>query len=500
MPGRTTQLNIKEDKIMALRIVNNIAAMNTQRWLGISDAGMKKSLERLSSGYRINKAADDAAGLAISQSFRADIASFKVASRNTSEANALLQVAEGGMDQIGNMLTRLKELATQASSANVGSAERAKIDAEGDALLNEIDRIANSSKYGTTALLDGTFGASKDAASFVSTGVAGTNKVYGDLTHVYCAISAEASGIADLSFNVTGLSTMCATTWTFSAAVNGLTLGNGTTTEVYTPIADSWAGGASISAGATLTFANLGLTVTVDSSVLSAGTGHSAAFCGATFKLYDTGVTSLNVEGANTGVYTFVAGLAAGSIQIGNGTSTQTIENISPGTAQNLNFDLLGVTFSIGTTYTEDDLEGVSFTVSSTGSTGSTFQIGAENDSNNRISISIGGAAKSNLGITSLDLSTAANAQAALDLVDTAISTLTSTRGNVGAYMNRLSYAAANLATTIENQQAAESVIRDVDMAAEMTDFTKNQILLQAGTSMLAQANMAPQQVLALFG
>ncbi|MBW2605745.1 MAG: flagellin, partial [Deltaproteobacteria bacterium] len=106
---------------MGLRIQNNIAAMNAHRNLGLADSAMGKSLERLSSGYRINRAADDAAGLAISQSFRADIASFKVASRNTSEASSLLQVAEGGLDQIGNMLTRMKELATQASSANSGT-------------------------------------------------------------------------------------------------------------------------------------------------------------------------------------------------------------------------------------------------------------------------------------------------------------------------------------------------------------------------------------------
>ncbi len=116
---------------MGFRIQNNVAAMNAHRWLSTSDSAMSKSLERLSSGYRINRAADDAAGLAISSNFRANIASFQVASRNTSEASALLQVAEGGMEQIENMLVRLKELATQAASANVGSTERAKINSRG---------------------------------------------------------------------------------------------------------------------------------------------------------------------------------------------------------------------------------------------------------------------------------------------------------------------------------------------------------------------------------
>jgi flagellin len=139
---------------MGLRIQNNIAAMNAHRQLTISDSALSKSLERLSSGYRINRAADDAAGLSISQQFRADIASYKVASRNTAEANSLLQVAEGAMDQIGNMLTRLKELATQAASANAVS-NLDKIEAEKDKLVAEIDRIANSTEYAGTKLLDG---------------------------------------------------------------------------------------------------------------------------------------------------------------------------------------------------------------------------------------------------------------------------------------------------------------------------------------------------------
>ena len=142
---------------MGLRIQNNIAAMNAHRQLSISDTNLSKNLERLSSGFRINRAADDAAGLSISQQFRADIASFKVASRNTAEATSLLQVTEGAVDQIGNMLTRLKELATQAASANAGS-NLDKINAEGNKLINEIDRIAQSTEYAGSKLLNGSFG------------------------------------------------------------------------------------------------------------------------------------------------------------------------------------------------------------------------------------------------------------------------------------------------------------------------------------------------------
>jgi flagellin len=275
---------------MGLRIQNNIAAMNAHRHLQVSDAGLSKSLERLSSGYRINRAADDAAGLAISQGLRADIASYKVASRNVSEANAMAQVAEGAYDQIGNMLVRLKELATQAASANAGD-DRGKINAEATALINEIDRISDATEYAGTGLLTG------EAATQV-------------------------------------------------------------------------------------------------------------------------------------------------------------------------------------------------------------FQVGSTGDDFSQISVSFATVSSVTLGVdtSSISLAQATDAQDALTEIDDAIDTLNESRGDLGAIQNRLGYAGANLATTIENVQAAESVIRDVDMAAEMTTFTKNQILLQAGTAMLAQANMAPQVVLSLFG
>jgi flagellin-like hook-associated protein FlgL len=350
-------------------------------------------------------------------------------------------------------------------------------------------------QYGSSALLDGTFGASNSAGTI--TGGADDIRVYGEMTHVYSMADGVAAGLEASNLTLTGIqSGQTASTWVFTATGTTLSLGNGVVTETVTGATTSGGTGVDFDAtGAyTFTFANLGITFTIDSGLTTAQWDSS------TLDIDDTGLTGLNIANANTGTYTF-ATAGTGALTLGNGTVTQTVSNISPGTAQTVDFDLLNVSFSIGTTYTEDDLEGVSFTVSAvSGGTASTFQIGAENDTNNRISIAIDGVATSTLGINSLDLSTTANAQAALDLVDAAISTLSSSRGEIGAYMNRLTYASANLATTIENVQASESVIRDVDMAMEMTQFTKNQILLQAGTAMLAQANAAPQQVLSLFG
>jgi flagellin len=379
--------NIKEDKIMSLTIQNNIAAMDAHRQLQISDAGLTQSLERLSSGYRINKAADDAAGLSISMQMNADIASYNMASQNAAEATSLLQVAEGATDQISNMLTRLKELATEASSSN-NSGNLDKINAEGNQLIDEIDRIANVTQYSGTNLLDGTFGVSVSGGTMTA-GVGLTK--------------------------ATGLQS--ATTYNVVVATNG---------------------------------SNFNITV---------------------------------------------------SATLGGQQVSQTLDNVAaPGSGQtsDVNFAALGLTLTLNDNLTNSAAE----TITSTTATASNFQIGAQNNSDNRIGILLGNVqatSANGLDLSKDQLLSATNAQTFLDSVDSAISTLADRRGDIGAAQNRLGYASANLSTTIENVQSAESTIRDVDMASEMTTFTKNQILLQAGTAMLAQANAAPQTLLSLF-
>jgi flagellin len=366
---------------MGLRIQHNIAALNAHRHLLVSDAGLSKSLERLSSGFRINRAADDAAGMAISSGFRADIASYKVASRNTAEANSLLQVAEGAFDQISAMLVRLKELATQAASANAGS-NLDKLNAEGNALIDEIDRIAQVTEYAGSKLINGTFGVGVSAGS-TATASTGVTTAQGMIAQeIYnLGYAAASAGKVDVT----------------------VTTGDGSWTITDVAIAD---------AGETsqVTFSAFGLTVTFNENLTST-------------------LADATVIGTDTG--------------------------------------------------------------------NATFQVGSESSADNRISVSLGDVTTeaSGLNITKDQLDNAVEAQGFLTTINNAISTLNDRRGEIGAIQNRLGYAAANLTATIENVTAAESVIRDVDMALEMTEFTKNQILLQAGTAMLAQANMAPQLV-----
>lgn len=465
---------------MGLRIQNNVEAMNAHRQLQTSNSAMGKSLERLSSGYRINRAADDAAGLSISQSFRADIASLKVATRNTSEASSLLQVAEGALDQMGNMLTRLNELATQAASDNVSDTERTKINSEASNLLLEIDRIADSTKYGESFLLNGSFGGKTATRSNAAETYINSN---------YQIYKFSDNGGATEATTITAGTSMSTGTWTIDTVdTDGdqLQITNGSLTVT-----------ASLSAGATaITFDEIGLTLSFGAALTTANIETDTISVAAS----GLSASSWTVDSdASAALYTISQG--DGTITLSDGTNSQAFTGLSDG-AQTLDFSTLGIKLEVTSDYDHDAgfLDGMTLSVSNSGT--KTFQVGADNNTDNRLSVSISDTTTGSggLNVASLTLDTRANAQAALDTLSTAISTLTSRRADIGAYMNRLSYAAANLATAVENTQAAESVIRDVDMADEMTSFTKNQILMQASTAMLAQANMAPQQILSLFG
>ena len=378
---------------MGLRIQNNIAALNTHRQMTISDSNLSRSLERLSSGYRINRAADDAAGLSVSMKFRAQIRSLYQASRNASEGNSLLQVAEGGADQISGILSRMKELATQAASSNTTSDDRTNINEEVETLRDEIDRIAQSTKYGTTALINGSFG---------TTDVS----VYGALSSGFEVTAVDVSGaVAATTYSVSITSTGGARTMQL--------IGNGITQAISTTYNTITEGSTE-----TLNFTSLGIKVTVNAA-------------------YDTAAAATDSTGVSM------------------------------------------VTGEIGE---------------------SIFQVGSENNAYNQISFNLGNMTSAGLSIDGIDVDSQSGAQTALDLVDTAIGALATRRSAVGVTQNRFAFTIANIATSVENITAAESVIRDADLAFETIAFTKNQILLQAGTAMLAQANLAPQSILGVLG
>jgi len=316
-----------------------------------------------------------------------------VASRNTTQANAMLQVAEGGADQIHNMLIRLKELATQAASYN-SNANLTDIDAEAQKLLSEVNRIANSTKYLNTALLTGF--AVKSAGTLTATNAYGLD------------VTGAQSGNYTLATNSVGSLTL-----TFNGVSQTVSVANGAQVVNFTTFGVSFRTTDAFAATAALATSTVGSLMTA----FSAG---------------------IAVAGTNA------------SFQVGD---TNNVNN-------QLSFQISSIDYNV---------------IGSATVAGSAAQL------------------------QNLKLDTLAHAQAALDVVDQALTDVNTVRGSIGALQNRLDYTYGNLQSTIENASAAESVIRDVDMAAEMTTMTKQQILLQAGTAMLAQANVAPQQVLALM-
>lgn len=377
-----------------MRINTNVSALNTLRTLGGSSKEYAKSVGRLSSGFRINRAGDDAAGLGIANKMRADLRSMRQASRNAEQASSVLQVAEGATQTISNIVDRMKELATQAASDNVDSAGRARINSEFGELRTEIGKIASTTKFQGQTLIDGNFGTSLDTNS-------------------------------------------------------------------------------------------------ANSTALAAGTG----------------VYSANLDGAAAGDYTIGDGAAAGEVTLTFGGTTQTLTGISDG-AQSLNFSQFGVTVVTSADFTVTDGTAAGSADSTivqvdAGSNGGSFLVRSSGaySSDDKVTLSSIDLAtdSSGLNLDGLALDTSANAETALSRIDTAIGTINSAFGTIGAAQNRIEYAMQNTNAAVENISAAESVIRDVDMAEEVTRMTKFQILQQAGTAMLAQANQAPQGVLSLL-
>lgn len=387
---------------MPLRVNNNIAAINARRHLNGNNRTLGIKLERLSSGLRVNRAADDPAGLSVREGMRAEIAGLKMNVLNVEQATNLIQVAEGSLNEVNAILIRMQELATQSANSTLNDGNRESIQAEFSQLTTEIDRIAQATAYNSQTLLTG--------------------------------------------------------------------FGNSVNSTASTALADT----------------------------------------------VDTGVTSVKISGAQSGTYTFEDTSATDSeITLGNGTVSQTIRvgtlldgaGVATGTQVVANFDRLGVQVTLagdavaGATgsYVDGDLDAKTLQIDS--GTGGSFQVGPKDAAFNRIEVNI---ANMEAGGTTLNLSTASvstigNARSSITLVDQAITAVAQQRSDLGAFQNRLSFAISYTENEIENIQASEASISDADIAAEVTSFTRAQILSQAATAMLSQANVLPQNALALL-
>ena len=543
-----------------MRIQHNIAALNSYRQLSGNNNALSKNLEKLSSGYRINRAGDDAAGLAISEKMRAQIKGLETAQKNANDGISLVQTAEGNLTEVHSMLNRMVELATQSANGTYDdSVDRANLQKEVDSLLDEIDRIAEGANFNGIKLLDGSLGGAKvtttDSVAAVVTN-AGTpdNKLAGGTAAVgnviegqvgskasfeltFQAITGPTAGAegAKAKYTVGGVNVEIDVTKDMTAdevakAVKdklvGVKFNDGTNGDItFEVTADDNNGKLTLTATANgLTNFAGGTNVTVGAPTLTQGTiGKVDGKDGV------QGKVSMDFDGR------VGSDLIGGSITVGKGDAAKVYEFVKTGEkgaidgatvieldekatadeiAQKVGAAITGVENADGDGYTTA-VNGsvVSFTETEPVATtkgnkapavefkggGLMLQVGDTNDDYQKVRVTVGSMSAKSLGIDGIDISTQTGASDAIAKIKTAINTVSSQRGDLGAIQNRLDHTINNLGVQTENMTAAESRIRDTDMAEEMMAYTKNNILVQAAQAMLAQANTVPQGVLQLL-
>lgn len=405
-------------------INHNLNAMNAHRNMVGNTSSAGKSMEKLSSGLRINRAGDDAAGLAISEKMRGQIRGLDQASRNAQDGISLIQTAEGALQETHSILQRMKELATQSSTGTLDdSVDRTAIQSEIDKLSKEVDRISSTTNFNGIKLLDGSLGA---------------------------------GSTSEATYNGAALVNLGTTAKAATTAVTGVDIANGSTVTAAAGAANEIKFTVTDAAGnATTKVLNINNLV---SDKTTGGTFTSGAG--------KQGVIDLTSVGLGRIEFTATDGSA---------------------TTANLITDL--ITGTNGKTFT-----------SGAGAGGSlTLQVGDSTAAEQKVSVDISSMSSASLGIGGLNVTSQSSATAAIDKVKDAINKVSTQRANLGATQNRLEHTINNLGTTSENLTAAESRIRDVDMAKEMMNFSKNNILSQAAQAMLAQANQQPQGVLQLL-
>lgn len=497
-----------------MRIQHNIMALNSNRQLGINNSAVARSLEKLSSGYRINRAGDDAAGLAISEKMRAQIKGLEAATDNSQDAISLVQTAEGGLQEVHSMLNRMTELATKSANGTyTDDVDRKALQDEISALKDEINRIADGTDFNGIKLLDGS----------MSAGVTGAMTLGDDtaITKDASWVKFEAPKGYELKID-TG-----ADGSTSKAAWNGKTL---TITLGATNVAnakftqkdfDDLLKAANATADAPNDASQVKITLTGDLTAKAASkTGISITAGDAKQASITSGGISVTADkaGANVNGHSlvFTAGAAAGTTDYSfDGTDAaldlEAGKNYSAADINKILKDIgAGMSVSFEGTLTGTQLAdkaaaatGAKFTLANGAGVdaggGLTLQIGDTNDGYNQLVLSIGDMHVNALDLSSVDISTRDGASAAMAKIKTAINTVSTSRGKLGAIQNRLEHTINNLGVTTENITSAESRIRDVDMAKEMMNYTKNSVLVQSAQAMLAQANQQPQSVLQLL-
>lgn len=555
-------------------VQHNLNAINANNKMNINVSGTKKATEKLSSGYQINRAGDNAAGLAISEKMRSQIRGLSQATKNANDGISLIQTAEGGLNETHSILQRMRELAVQSANGTYqDDTDREAIQLEVDALKSEIDRIASSTEYNGMKLLDGSlggtttgttdFGARYGVLISANTVVDGANnKLKENLSLEGATLTSSVNDVtvtlADTASGVGGENAQwdaAGTTLTINlkagqsysqSQINDL-IKNATMAKADaagTPQASTPADVELKLKSGVFTFqkaetfkTSAGVRATSDDTdlveYLINGTDQNDGYA-------DTIKFTSNNYGEDTRKLKIATDVAAGKEWVATTTANNEGTGIKDGA--------FTLHLATGVEYTEEDIQnllkqaGLDYTVTLTDSKtpdgdksfyaqkvvaeadataieigkttagaglgsdkltgtgkGLTFQIGANGVEDQRVTLSVGDMSSTSIGVGGADVSTQDAANKAIDMVDAAVKTVSMQRAGLGALQNRLEYTVNNLTTTNENLTAAESQIRDTDMATEMINYTKNNILQQASQAMLAQANQQPQAILQLL-
>ncbi len=564
-----------------MRIQHNITALSAYRNLTNNNSAVSKNLEKLSSGYRINRAGDDAAGLAISEKMRAQITGLKTAQKNANDGISLVQTAEGALTEVHSMLNRMVELANQSANGTYQDEDRANLQSEISQLKDEIDRIADGTNFNGINLLDGSLSSTGGTKNVTINGVPSTkslgckgsyeaNAAYstgtfdfksGDTFEYTVSLengeshTVKLTAEKDASGNVTKLvgsdnqsyaiTSGAATVAQVDAAILGElnktslakdfnitanagkikleALKAGTDTPRVTSMDANWTEDGTLNTIANTVDVGVkevqayddGREIAADDITLYNGknyddavftiNGHKFVIMTGSDKAASLGEngTDMNATvGLGSDVTVLIAGDNAGDKGINKADKNfqQNIDKIKEVTGLNVTDAIDESTIGDGTGTATGAAPGAGIRLSKGEANGGlVLQIGDTSDEFNKLRVSVKDMHAKAMGISNIDVSTQAGAAAAVDKIKAAINYVSTTRGDLGAIQNRLEHTINNLSVTTENMTAAESRIRDVDMAEEMMAYTKNNILVQASQAMLAQANQIPQGVLQLL-
>jgi flagellin len=490
--------------------------MNAYRNYSNNTSALSKNLEKLSSGYRINRAGDDAAGLAISEKMRAQISGLEQASNNVKDGISLVQTGEGALQEVQDMLNRMVTLAEESANGTYqDSVDRENLQSEMDALKEEINRIADSANFNGINLLDGSM-ASKASAADIKISIAGATETASGTTagskfSQEITVKAGTSGkTQSLTLNYVDKSGNKQTaTLTFTAGSSATATGSAAKTELEKLFGSDYkvtntAGKLKIEAndkGADLTHItsgtqsdNGGAAVYIDVDDATRGKDDTWNVTAASFSASKDN-NYINIDGTKYQIVTRGSDAPTGAkaLYIDQSSGALNTDSVKQIVTQ---LNSYGVAATVNTT-TKTTIDIAKGDGVATG--GLTLQIGDTSDSWNQMTVSISDMHTTAMGIDGLSVADQASAASAISVIKDAINYVSSTRGTLGATQNRLEHTSNNLSVMTENIQDAESTIRDTDIADEMTAYTKNQILVQSAQAMLAQANSVPQGVLQLL-